>query len=332
MAYAYQAKKSASFLRRLNNPFDSDSKGFKPYITPGWNKQLELIGHTVCYSDYVVAVYGPIGAGKSTFLELLKQRLDKRAQFSHLQGESKHSELTTLRAIAVALYLPPADHCTTIEHCFDYIYKYMAERRHTGVSYVLTVDHADHFGPKILSMLQLLAAKLRDQKGCMLHFLLFGEERLIRQLKEILGDKSWQEYLYCCKLKPFSDVEVQLYLDDKLRSLSEAFAFSERDIDLVLKGAVGLPGRINQISRQLVQQKEPKQTRAHRGYRNWAVVFSLLVLISVVVSYLSNQPSWHDSARYGEHSKQSVSHKTTAGLKPGEVSVPLILPGKASSG
>ncbi|ODN43122.1 ATP-binding protein [Piscirickettsia litoralis] len=324
MAYAQSAEKS-NFAKLLNNPFDSNSEGFKPYITPGWNKQLELISHTVCYSDYVVAVYAPIGAGKSTFLELLQQRLDKRAQFTHIEGQEGHTEFAVLRAIIDALYLPAPEHCTTTEDYFDYIYKYMEESRHTGVSYVLAVDHADYFRPQVLSMLLLLAAKLRDKKGCMLHLLLLGEERLTRQLKEILGEKNWQEYLYCCKLKPFSEVEVQLYLDDKLRGLSDVFAFSERDIDLVLKGATGLPGRINQISRQLVQQKAPDQARIRWNYRNWAVIFSLLVLISVVIAFTANQSNSNHS---NQHS--ITANKTTAQLKPGEVSVPLILPGKNS--
>jgi len=226
------------------DPFAPNVASRDFYSSAHRQKILDQIVEFSLYSNAMIAVTGPLGAGKTTLATHFCDRFAEEAVCVKVAATLFMNQTQFLEILQDGLDLKPAnseDSNSTIEQ----ICRYAADLDLEARSLILIIDDAHELSAEVL---QLLAQLLEGCVDSSIHALLFGENQLDSLLQSTLTAAA-QERLAILPLDGFASDETHEYIRFKLAT---ARFTKELPIDGGIIGAIhnsseGMPGAINAL-------------------------------------------------------------------------------------
>jgi len=236
-----------TYTQWLNLDFDpfAPSTTSRDFYCSG-NRQdlLDQIVEFSLYSNAMIAVTGPLGAGKTTLATNFCGRFADEAVCVKIAATLFMNQNQFLEILQDALEFTPADNSDTTA-AIEQICRYAAELDLEARSLILIIDDAHELSAEVLQLLTKLLEMCVDSS---IHALLFGENQLDSLLQSTLTEAA-QERLAVFPLDGFASEETQEYIRFKLAT---ARYTKELPIDGGTVGAIhnssqGMPGAINRL-------------------------------------------------------------------------------------
>jgi len=226
------------------DPFAPDSTSRDFYCSGHRQNLLDQIVEFSLYSNAMIAVTGPLGAGKTTLATNFCDRFADEAVCVKVAATLFMNQNQFLETLQDALGFTPA-HASDTNSSIEQICRYAAELDLEARSLILIIDDAHELSAEVL---QLLTKLLEGCVDSSIHALLFGENQLDSLLQSTLTE-AVQERLAVFPLDGFASDETQEYIRFKLAT---ARFTKELPIDGGTVGAIhdssrGMPGAINSL-------------------------------------------------------------------------------------
>jgi DamX protein len=236
-----------TYTQWLNLDFDPFAPGAKSrdfYCSGQRQNLLDQIVEFSLYSNAMIAVTGPLGAGKTTLATNSCDRFADEAVCVKVAATlfmNQNQFLETLQDALGFKRTGSSDSNSSIEQICSYAAELDLEAR----SLILIIDDAHELSAEVLQLLTKLLASCVDSS---IHALLFGENQLDNLLQNTLTIDE-QERLAVFPLDGFASDETQEYIRFKLAT---ARFTKELPIDGGTVGAIhnssrGMPGAINSL-------------------------------------------------------------------------------------
>jgi DamX protein len=226
------------------DPFVTGAKSRDFYCSGQRQNLLDQIVEFSLYSNAMIAVTGPLGAGKTTLATNFCDRFADEAVCVNVAASLFMNQSQFLKKLQDALGFEPTDSSDS-NSSIEQICRYAAELDLEASSLILIIDDAHELSDEVLHLLTKLLVSCVDSS---IHALLFGENQLDSLLQSTLIIDA-KERLAVFPLDGFASDETQEYIRFKLAT---ARFTKELPIDGGIMGAIhnsslGMPGAINSL-------------------------------------------------------------------------------------
>ena len=240
------------------DPFVPDVKSCDFYCSGQRQKLLDQIVEFSLYSNAMIAVTGPLGAGKTTLATNFCDRFADEAVVVKVAATLFMNQSQFLEMLQGALGFKFTD-SSDCNSSIEQICRYAAELDLEASSLILIIDDAHELSDEVLQLLTKLLLSCVDSS---IHALLFGENQLDSLLQGTLTVDA-KERLAVFPLDGFASDETQEYIRFKLAT---ARFTKELPIDVGILGAIhnsslGMPGAINNLVVDALNAAAPASER-----------------------------------------------------------------------
>ena len=230
------------------------------YCSSHRQQLLDQIVEFSLYSNAMIAVTGPLGAGKTTLAANFCDRFAEEAVCVKVAATLFMNQGQFLEALQASLpFKASAD--MDVESSIRQISQYSAELDLEARSLILIIDDAHELSAEVL---QLLTALLESSVDSSIHALLFGENQLDNLLQRTLTAKA-QERLAVFPLEGFASDETQEYIRFKLvaAGYSKELPIGGGVVGAIHNSAQGMPGSINSLAIDALNSAAPGSEPIH---------------------------------------------------------------------
>ena len=193
------------------DPFAPSATSSDFYCSGHRQNLLDQIVEFSLYSNAMIAVTGPLGAGKTTLATNFCDRFAEEAVCVKVVATLFMNQNQFLETLQGALGFKLRD-STDTNSSIEQICRYAAELDLEARSLILIIDDAHELSAEVL---QLLMKLLDSSVDSSIHALLFGENQIDSLLQRILTADA-QERLAVFPLDGFASDETQEYIRFKL--------------------------------------------------------------------------------------------------------------------
>jgi general secretion pathway protein A len=174
------------YFNLKENPFtiSPDPKFF--YLAPSHAESVAKCEYAIRNKSGLAVVYGDIGTGKTSILNILHQRFgDKQFTIAVLNNPNQTSDTALLKAVAMEFGLDPP---RNKQGAFDLLQEFLAKEIVDGRTPLLLLDEAQDLKNSIradrdmLGMIKALTNLMLDNER-LIQLILFGQMELITLLK-----------------------------------------------------------------------------------------------------------------------------------------------------
>ncbi len=217
---------------------------------------IDLINHLIHFNNVLIAFVGPQGVGKSFFLHRYLKNTDSESVYAHHDSASDKltpGQLVSLINFAFEVAIPEDE--TEPEKQFE---KQIEALQFLDQQSLLVLDDAHLLPPATLQLLlEAIVNQSDDQMN--FHVLLFGDPELLSQLEKLTAsDDDLKELYHLIEMEPLNQSQTEQYLRELLlaNGLKGDFPLSHGDIGKIWKTSGGIPGRINNVCKQVMCDAE----------------------------------------------------------------------------
>jgi DamX protein len=245
------------YIEWLNLDFDP----FAPSVTSrdfycSGNRQqiLDQIVELSLYSNAMIAVTGPLGAGKTTLAANFCDRFADEAVCVKIAATLFMNQNQFLESLQDSLGFNTAGY-SGIDAGVEQICHYAAELDLEARSLILIIDDAHELSAEVL---QLLTKLLGNSVDSSIHALLLGENQLDSLLQGALSDDA-QERLAVFSLDGFASEETHEYIRFKLATarFTNELPLSGGVVGAIHNSSQGMPGAINSLVADALNSAAP---------------------------------------------------------------------------
>ncbi|GJM13328.1 MAG: hypothetical protein DHS20C12_17310 [Pseudohongiella sp.] len=246
-----------TYTQWLDLEFDpfAPSATSRDFYCSGHRQQiLDQIVELSLYSNAMIAITGPLGAGKTTLAANFCNRFAEEAVCVKVAATLFMNQNQFLEALQDPLGFKPAIN-SDIDAAIEQICRYAAELDLEARSLILIIDDAHELSAEVLQLLTSLLERCVDSS---IHALLFGEKQLDSLLQSTLTADA-QERLAVFPLEGFASDETQEYIRFKLAtaSFSKELPLSGGIIGGIHNSSQGMPGAINNMVADALNSAAP---------------------------------------------------------------------------
>lgn len=250
----------------MNNPYDNSkyylSHGFDRdpfpinaaddiyFASPELSHRLELIRHLLEFSQQLILVTADPGSGKTALYHHIASTPDQHWSVSKLIADEKMDlNILTLEILRDTILDSP----DISEQPINGLNKYLEYCNRKQILPILLLDDAHKLSIETLEfIMQLSQLKFNETR---LRIILFGDKPIIRKLEDPRIKVSISGILHTINIPLFTLDRTSSYIKHRidLSGSGVDYPFSEQDVKHIFKVSGGLPGNINLLARQALQ-------------------------------------------------------------------------------
>lgn len=233
------------------DPFPVDVSDNIYYLTPELNHRIELIKHLLEFSQQLLVVTAPEGAGKTTLCRYLPSSFDKSWTVC-IVNVTDDMEPAVLAAAINHEFNPDEDQDpkTSIGRLNKYL-------EYCGRQHLFPVIIIDDGHKLSIDTLELIL-KLNEAVSNNISFrvVIFGEAGLNESFNDPRIKISTTGILHDISIPLFTSGQVAAYIEHRLTSCGEItrYPFTDRDADQIFRVSGGVAAKINKLARQAMQE------------------------------------------------------------------------------
>ena len=224
------------------DPFVPSSSSRDFYCSGDRQTLLDQIVEFSLYSNAMIAVTGPLGAGKTTLATNFCQRFADEAVCVRVAATLFMNQGQFLDSLQSSLSFKPAAGLDT-DFAINQICQYAAELDLEARSLIIIIDDAHELSAEVLQLLTRLLDSCVDSS---IHALLLGESQLDNLLQNTLTDEA-QDRLAVFPLDGFASDETYEYVRFKLATagFTKEMPLEGGVVGAIHNASQGMPGAIN---------------------------------------------------------------------------------------
>lgn len=236
-----------TYTQWLNLDFDpfAPSATSRDFYCSGYRQQiLDQIVELSLYSNAMIAVTGPLGAGKTTLATNFCGRFADEAVCVKVAATLFMNQNQFLESLQDALGFKAAIN-SDINSAVEQICQYAAELDLEARSLIVIIDDAHELSAEVLQLLTELLDSCVDSS---IHALLFGENQLDSLLQSTLSTQA-QDRLAVFPLNGLASDETHEYIRFKLAtaSFTKELPVAGGVVGAIHNSSQGMPGAINSL-------------------------------------------------------------------------------------
>ncbi|HKJ76848.1 MAG TPA: AAA family ATPase, partial [Gammaproteobacteria bacterium] len=258
-----------SHFRLREAPFaNGDERYF--YADPERTQTLNMLLHLAQYSEELLVVTGPEGAGKSKLLDQFLARADEGWKVCRVGPDSAGDAGALFLHVARCFGLDPEQHPG--DQLLEALRSHL-EAMQTRELPVLVVDNADALSDDALEIIARLAA-LEGEHAKLVRTVLFAQPTLLDRFAEPRFESVPQPHRL--ELKPLDEQHTAAYIHHRLQAAgrSDGVPLGPRQVRRIHKLAGGWPGAINRLAHEALTAR--MEAERPRGLRRPALLLLLL--------------------------------------------------------
>ncbi len=302
----------------VKDPFPSRVIDRNIFLTPEINRRLKLIRQHINEGQKLLLVTSARGAGKSL---LARKLLILKQPNWHISLTRAHENMNaeSLAHSIVQQFQPEKNE--NISQSISMLHKYLEHSFHERVVPVIVIDDADLLSFDTLQFV-LQLADLRYNEA-LFRIVLFANESITEILTKPGLKELAEDTVDIVSMPYFSREQIPAYLRSLFSSCGENVepAFSESEYEYLYQASGGLPGGINMLTRQLMQDALKEDT-PQRNYGRMTALLSVFLLalagylyyksILLENSHVLSKKTIQQSPAVFFDTKNSMAGKTTA--------------------
>ncbi|MFQ5659384.1 MAG: AAA family ATPase [Gammaproteobacteria bacterium] len=271
------------------DPFPQNTPDEIMFLPPELNHRLELIKHLLEFSQQLLLVIAPDGAGKSSLYRHIAVNADAHWSVSQIiADDGMDANGLTQEAVQSGAWIN-TDHSAQPINGLNKHLEYCERNQRLPV---LVIDDAHKLPIDTLDfIIQLTELKFNETRFRMA---LFGEEPLVEKLETPRIKASTSGILHTISIPPFTLEQASSYIEYRLLACGRItrYPFNDRDIRRIYKVSGGLPGKINLLARQSLQDPAFRHAQSKLnlntpGYtvRLFSLVFIFILVLSAYLAF-----------------------------------------------
>ena len=233
-----------------NDPFPLGSVDSIFYNTPELNHRLELVRHLLEFSQQIILICSPTGAGKSSFARHLVSIPDENWSLTQILAENGIDNATLVREI-VSKSQP--DYVEEEGEGVESIAKYNESCYRAQLLPVIVIDNAHELPIETLEFIVQISKQ--KHQSTQLRIVLLGNENINAKLDDPRIKVISSGVIHTINLPAFSQEQVKEYLHYRISASGDIDKkiFSNKDINHIYKASGGVPAKIDLLARQVLQ-------------------------------------------------------------------------------
>jgi general secretion pathway protein A len=232
-----------TFYGLAEKPFNLTPDPRFLYLSPGHREALAQLQYAIQERKGFMALTGPVGTGKTTLLNALRERLDGLAAVSFVFD-------STLPFDGILEYvledLGVAKGGQTQAQRLMALNTFLIERERAGQNTVLVLDEAQNLSAATLEKIRLLS-NFETPTSKLLQILLVGQPELRARLRLPELHQLRQRLALRCHISPLGPDDARQYIRKRLRTAGarDLGLFTDPAIARITEHARGIPRVIN---------------------------------------------------------------------------------------
>ena len=256
------------------------------YQAAGRQRQLDTLLHLSHFSDYLVLVTAPVGAGKTTFIQQFMRVQPTDTCVLHVAPTETLSGPRLVRELMAQLPIDTPKHAS-LEESILAVQDLSARLVANDQVLLVVVDDAHWLDDEALELLANILPHSSSAEARP-HVVLFSEPELVSRLDADQYRELRQERYYQLSLAPFTQVESRDYLQQLVSSMElpgDASIHPEQ-LDQLYAAAGGVPGYLEMLLRNAIRQGGLQQ---QANLPVWHMAAIGVVLLGVVALWWLNR-------------------------------------------
>ena len=270
-------------VEALADAFASAEQRKNFFFEPSSRLQLlEKLEHLSRFSDFLLLVTGPSGAGKTTLIQQLQAaESDRTLRLCAIDGSKANGLSAVLISLSEQLS-PELDTQVDNQQMLNAIYSFAQVMAVENIQWVIIIDNADLLESPVV---QLLLQMLSEAQGLPVkpHLLMAAGEDFHGRLQTFDEYALLESQVHQVVLEPLTFSEAQSYL---LQRYSASASLTEKQLQAVYDASGGYPGRLNQQIELLFRSGTVKKSTESAGLSRVHFASIAAVLLVVLVGGL----------------------------------------------
>ncbi len=258
------------------------------FITPELTHRIELILHLLEYSNKLVIVKGEPDSGKSTFYKELIGQEESNLIIRNLILSITTKTSDIFRALIDG---SERDGLQETEYSQADLNQWLTRCQNKQKIPALLIDNADLLDDGLIRY--LFEVLENSNKDSVLHLCLFCETSFLERLEEFGINHDDSDNLHIIEMPSLSEKQTEQYIHNNYptESSSELNLFDEKTIKQIHRISHGLPGRVNALCEQYLNDPAKKseviEEKPSINIKAILLKNKLIILVVVLLVFLS---------------------------------------------